>query len=121
VMFLDIGLPVMDGYEVARQLLKARHGQLPLRLIALTGYGQRKIGNGRCPRVSTIICSSPSPSRHSTRSLDRSGMVATSRRRAAPTSHGLSRTRPQRSGSVTHVAPLAGALDCLLFALRCRL
>lgn len=41
VMFLDIGLPVMDGYEVARQL-KARRGLPPLRLIALTGYGQKE-------------------------------------------------------------------------------
>ena len=39
VAFLDIGLPVMDGYELA-----ARLRELPrlktLRLIALTGYGQ---------------------------------------------------------------------------------
>ena len=41
VMFLDIGLPAMDGYEVARQL-RARTGQVPLRLIALTGYGQKE-------------------------------------------------------------------------------
>jgi signal transduction histidine kinase/ActR/RegA family two-component response regulator len=33
---LDIGLPVMDGYELARQL-RARGG---IRLIAVTGYGQ---------------------------------------------------------------------------------
>jgi CheY-like chemotaxis protein len=33
---LDIGLPVMDGYELARHL-RARGG---IRLIALTGYGQ---------------------------------------------------------------------------------
>jgi CheY-like chemotaxis protein len=31
----------MDGYEVARQL-KAHAGQKPLRLIALTGYGQKE-------------------------------------------------------------------------------
>jgi DNA-binding NarL/FixJ family response regulator len=36
-----IGLPVMDGYEVARRL-KAHHSQMPLRLIALTGYGQKE-------------------------------------------------------------------------------
>ncbi len=34
---LDIGLPVMDGYEVARRL-KTRFPKLPL--VALTGYGQ---------------------------------------------------------------------------------
>lgn len=36
---LDIGLPVMDGYELARRL-RAQVGDDPLRLIAVTGYGQ---------------------------------------------------------------------------------
>jgi CheY-like chemotaxis protein len=36
---LDIGLPVMDGYELA-QHLRDRPGGRPLRLIAVTGYGQ---------------------------------------------------------------------------------
>ena len=34
---LDIGLPVMDGYELA-QRLRAEHPSL--RLVAVTGYGQ---------------------------------------------------------------------------------
>ncbi|HET9754575.1 MAG TPA: hybrid sensor histidine kinase/response regulator, partial [Myxococcales bacterium] len=34
---LDIGLPVMDGYEVGRRLAAAHPG---IQLIALTGYGQ---------------------------------------------------------------------------------
>ncbi len=38
VIFLDIGLPRMDGYEVARRL-RGQHGDR-LCLIALTGYGQ---------------------------------------------------------------------------------
>ena len=37
VVFLDIGMPVMDGYAVARAI-RAHHGNA-LRLIALTGYG----------------------------------------------------------------------------------
>lgn len=37
IAILDIGLPVMDGYELARRL---RDQLGPIRLIALTGYGQ---------------------------------------------------------------------------------
>ena len=39
MIFLDIGLPEMDGYEVARRL-RMNNGHDPLRLVALTGYGQ---------------------------------------------------------------------------------
>jgi PAS domain S-box-containing protein len=39
IALLDIGLPVMDGYELARQLRDQAAGR-PLRLLALTGYGQ---------------------------------------------------------------------------------
>ena len=38
-VLLDIGLPVMDGYEVARQLLALSPLPAPL-LVAVTGYGQ---------------------------------------------------------------------------------
>lgn len=41
VALLDIGLPVMDGYELARQM-RARLGNRPLWLIAVTGYGEEK-------------------------------------------------------------------------------
>ena len=38
VAFVDIGLPLMDGYDVARAVRRqADHGT---RLVALTGYGQ---------------------------------------------------------------------------------
>jgi CheY-like chemotaxis protein len=38
-VLLDIGLPVMDGYEVARRLRAQPNGPL-LKLLAVTGYGQ---------------------------------------------------------------------------------
>ena len=38
VAVIDIGLPHMDGYEVARQIRKETGGQ-DVTLIALTGYG----------------------------------------------------------------------------------
>jgi CheY-like chemotaxis protein len=39
VAFLDIGLPVMDGYELAAHLREIP-GLAEIRLIAITGYGQ---------------------------------------------------------------------------------
>jgi CheY-like chemotaxis protein len=39
VVLLDIGLPVMDGYEVARRLQSLKKQQ-PFRLVAVTGWGQ---------------------------------------------------------------------------------
>jgi PAS domain S-box-containing protein len=39
VVLLDIGLPVMDGYEVARRLQPLRK-EWPFRLVAVTGWGQ---------------------------------------------------------------------------------
>jgi two-component system CheB/CheR fusion protein len=38
LVFLDIGLPRLDGYEVA-QRLRARFGSRQMRLVAMTGYG----------------------------------------------------------------------------------
>jgi CheY-like chemotaxis protein len=39
VVLLDIGLPEMDGYDVARRLRALSEGA-PAAIIALTGYGQ---------------------------------------------------------------------------------
>ncbi|HEX5761384.1 MAG TPA: ATP-binding protein [Thermoanaerobaculia bacterium] len=41
VVLLDIGLPEMDGYEVARRLRRLKEGS-DLLLVAVTGYGQRE-------------------------------------------------------------------------------
>ena len=38
-MLIDVGLPVMDGYELVRRL-RADAGLASIRLIAVTGYGQ---------------------------------------------------------------------------------
>jgi PAS domain S-box-containing protein len=39
VALLDIGLPVMDGYELARRLRDAQPDGAPLHLLAISGYG----------------------------------------------------------------------------------
>jgi CheY-like chemotaxis protein len=38
VVLLDVGLPGMDGFSVAREI-RARHQGGPLRIIAISGYG----------------------------------------------------------------------------------
>jgi CheY-like chemotaxis protein len=40
VALVDIGLPVLDGYEVARRLRGRLHGDVVL--IAMSGYGQEE-------------------------------------------------------------------------------
>jgi CheY-like chemotaxis protein len=40
VAIVDIGLPEMDGYEVAKRLRATPEGAAPLKLIALSGYGR---------------------------------------------------------------------------------
>jgi CheY-like chemotaxis protein len=40
VVLLDIGLPVMDGYEVA-QRLRSRIPVEQMRIVALSGYGRQ--------------------------------------------------------------------------------
>jgi PAS domain S-box-containing protein len=40
IALLDIGLPVMDGYELAERLMRDLPEGVRLRLVAITGYGQ---------------------------------------------------------------------------------
>ena len=39
LVVLDLGLPGLDGYEVARRLRAMNHGQT-FRIVAITGWGQ---------------------------------------------------------------------------------
>jgi CheY-like chemotaxis protein len=41
VIFLDLGLPGIDGYEVARRIRRWEAGK-EIRLVALTGWGRSK-------------------------------------------------------------------------------
>lgn len=42
IAFIDIGLPMMDGHELARRLRQLDSGRRqPLRLVAATGYGEK--------------------------------------------------------------------------------
>jgi two-component system CheB/CheR fusion protein len=41
VALIDIGLPVMDGFEIARRVRRERNDRA-IHLVALTGYGQRR-------------------------------------------------------------------------------
>jgi CheY-like chemotaxis protein len=41
VIFLDIGMPVMDGYEVCRRIRQEPFGQHVM-IVALTGWGQER-------------------------------------------------------------------------------
>jgi CheY-like chemotaxis protein len=40
VVILDIGMPGLSGHEVARRI-RAQHGERPVTLIAVTGWGQK--------------------------------------------------------------------------------
>jgi signal transduction histidine kinase len=39
LVFLDIGMPILDGYETARRI-RSDAGERPVKLVALTGWGQ---------------------------------------------------------------------------------
>jgi len=42
IVLLDLGMPKMDGYEVARQLRVESTGVRQITIIALTGWGQQQ-------------------------------------------------------------------------------
>jgi len=52
VVFLDIGMPGMDGYEIARQPRQQPEGR-DVMLVALTGWARKKIAANLRRRVST--------------------------------------------------------------------
>ena len=52
VAFIDVGLPGMDGYELAR-LARSLPATRGTRLVALTGYGQAEDRRARSRRAST--------------------------------------------------------------------
>jgi CheY-like chemotaxis protein len=59
VVLVDIGLPGMDGYDVARSL-RGEPGLDNALVIALTGYGQKEYINYAAARLaSTTISSNP--------------------------------------------------------------
>ena len=82
---LDIGLPGVDGYELARRL-RGRPGAAPIALVALTGYGRSATARARSPPASTSTSSSRS-------SLD--GLDALLRQAAGRAGDA---TRPERLG-----------------------
>ena len=59
IALVDVGLPRMDGYELARRLRAGMDGRQPPFMVAVTGYGLPEDRERRSPRVST----STSPSR----------------------------------------------------------
>ena len=47
VVFLDLGMPLMDGYETARRIRETPNGK-KLTLVALTGWGQAQVLERAC-------------------------------------------------------------------------
>jgi CheY-like chemotaxis protein len=43
VVLLDIGLPIMDGFEVAKQIQRTSFGRRKPLLVAITGYGEESV------------------------------------------------------------------------------
>lgn len=106
VAFLDIGLPGLDGYELARRL-RARHGGNPLLLVAVTGWGQESDklraarpdsttawGNHWIPVVRRRSCEPPTETPRLPRRLKKTPMAATVRIRRGHGPCNLSDKRP---------------------------
>ena len=63
MILLDIGMPVVDGYEVARQI-RLQPAFRDVLLIALTGWGQPETGVARRRWASITIWSNRSRSQN---------------------------------------------------------
>ena len=89
VAVLDLGMPGMDGYELARRL-RREPGLEKVLLVALTGWGQEEFRR-RCARPASITTSSNRPSRAHLRncSPSRAATVPASRGRRNVMNHRL--------------------------------
>ena len=78
IAVLDIGMPELNGYEVARQVRQGPLGTL-ITLIAVTGWGRLRTRRAPPRRVSTITLPSQSSLRPCSRCFVRMDFRASSR------------------------------------------
>ena len=102
VVLMDIGLPGMDGYQVAEQLRKENGCEGAL-LVAISGYGQAATGGGRARQASTIISSSRSTSKSCSSSSPAGAVRRLSRRGEGLASLGT--LNPVRRGQSVMATP----------------
>jgi CheY-like chemotaxis protein len=94
VAFIDIGLPAMNGYEIA-QRIRDRPALDSVLLVALSGYGHWPTSRPRAPPGSTSTCSS----RPSSPSSSASSRAASPASPAEPAATGRDR-RSRRRGII---------------------
>lgn len=75
VAVIDIGLPITDGYELARRIRAEARG-VPIGLIALTGYGQAEDRQRALDAGFNIHLTKPAESRQVIESIIKAGALA---------------------------------------------